>query len=116
MKNCLKQHVRGYSLTLTEFSWLILLCLILRSAPALASPVPTQTHPASGPNLTDAAGWNQPAYYSTLQTADINSDGQNEIIARGKDGLHAWELVNGAWLETGTLPALSDAAGWNDPS
>jgi hypothetical protein len=116
MKNCLKQHVRGYCLTLSEFSWLILLCLILRSAPALASPVPTQTHPASGPNLTDAAGWNQPAYYSTLQTADINGDGQNEIIARGKDGLHAWELVNGAWLETGTLPALSDAAGWNDPS
>jgi hypothetical protein len=55
----------------------------LGSSTAQAAPV-LQAHPAVGPNLTDLGGWNQPGYYSTLQTADVNGDGQNEIVARGK--------------------------------
>jgi len=71
---------------------------------------------ANGPLLSDVAGWNQPKYYATVQTADINGDGQDEIVARGRDGLHAWELVRGAWVESSLLPAVNDAMGLKEPS
>jgi hypothetical protein len=82
---------------------------------AFARSTPSAMHYPTGPLLTDVGGWNQPMYYSTLQTADINGDGQNEIVARGKDGLHTWELTKGAWIESGLLADLSDAHGWGEP-
>ena len=51
-----------------------------------------------------------------IPVADIDGDGQSDIVVRGKDGLHSWRLVKGAWIETGALPSLSDANGWDQPS
>lgn len=45
-----------------------------------------------GPPLSDANGWDQPQYYSTIQSADINGDGRAELIAREYDGIVAWEF------------------------
>lgn len=73
-------------------------------------------HSPVGPLLNDLSGWNQPENYSTLQTADIDGDGQREIIARGKDGLHVWQWTNGAWMEIPKLEALSNSNGWTDAS
>ena len=68
-----------------------------------------------GPAWTDAAGWNQPQYYATIQCADINADGRAELIARGPDGIQAWNYdpVAKAWSNCPPGPAWSDAAGWN---
>jgi hypothetical protein len=79
-----------------------------------------------GPPLRDADGWSGPAYYETIQTADINKDGKAEIIARGGDGIHAWRYVPAdldndvqAYFEElkhgSEWPAWNDAYGWNQP-
>jgi hypothetical protein len=72
---------------------------------------------ASLPDLSDANGWNQPQYYSTIQCADIDFNGQAEIIARGPNGIRAWEYdtSSGQFNALPSLPAWSDAAGWNQP-
>lgn len=66
------------------------------------------------PALTDEDGWNQPAYYATIQLADVNGDGADELLARAADGLHAWQFnpATAAWEELDTLTELSDAEGW----
>ena len=40
----------------------------------------------SVPNWTDAGGWNDPAKYSTIQLADVNGDGSDELIGRSDAG------------------------------
>ncbi|HET8912099.1 MAG TPA: LamG-like jellyroll fold domain-containing protein, partial [Ktedonobacteraceae bacterium] len=68
--------------------------------------------------LTDAGGWNQPQYYSTLRLADINGDRQAELIIRGAAGLstYAFNPTSGRWynLNAGTL-GFTDVGGWNQP-
>jgi hypothetical protein len=79
------------------------------------SPLPSET----GPN------WNQPQYYSTIQTSDLDGDGSAEVIARFPAGIGIyeyfpptgtknvdggeWRLINGEYL-------FSDADGYTDPS
>jgi hypothetical protein len=42
------------------------------------------------PNWTDAGGWTDPSQYSTIQLADINGDGTDELIGRNDEGLEIW--------------------------
>ena len=46
------------------------------------------------PNWTDAGGWTDPAKYSTIQLADVNGDGSDELIGRNDDGLEIF------WFDT----------------
>jgi hypothetical protein len=71
----------------------------------------------NGPTLSDAAGWNEPQYYSTIQLADIDGDGQAELLARGAGGIVAYHFNPGSssWTQMPNGPGLSDAAGWNQP-
>ncbi|HKF47049.1 MAG TPA: VCBS repeat-containing protein [Terracidiphilus sp.] len=66
-----------------------------------------------GPTLTDADYWDQPQYYSTIQSADINGDGCTELIARGGDGVVAWAFNQSqqAWNMLPSSGAWSDANG-----
>jgi hypothetical protein len=68
------------------------------------------------PQFHDVLGWRQPMYYSTIQTADVDGDGQDELLARWLDGLHVYARVNGAWLHHSLLPALSDNEGFTNQS
>ncbi len=107
--------------TLKRWTWFTrkVLAMLVVPASAILAQCPSTSsklHYPTGPLLQDLAGWNQPQYYSTLQSADINGDGQNEIVARDQDGLHIWQLTRGAWIETSQVKDLSDAQGWNDPS
>jgi hypothetical protein len=66
--------------------------------------------------LSDGAGFNQPQYYKTIQTADVRGDGQEELLARSRDGLHTYEWEEDGWKQIGpALTALSDSAGFNQP-
>jgi hypothetical protein len=73
---------------------------------------------AVGPTLSDQGGWDQPQYYSTIQTGDIDGNGTDDIIARDGTNLIAFTLTGGNYA-TGTWnvlpkgPAWSDAAGWD---
>ncbi|GHO89479.1 FG-GAP repeat domain-containing protein [Dictyobacter formicarum] len=67
--------------------------------------------------FTDAGGWNQPQYYSTLQLTDINRDGRAELLVRGGDGLHtfAFDTSSQKWtgLDAGPL-GLTDTHHWDN--
>ncbi|MFL6354605.1 MAG: FG-GAP repeat domain-containing protein [Bryobacteraceae bacterium] len=68
------------------------------------------------PELSDGLGWKQPMYYSTIQTADIDGDGQSEVLARWIDGLTIYRFENGTLLRHSRISALSDNAGFYEPS
>lgn len=68
------------------------------------------------PQLSDGLGWKQPMYYSTIQTADIDGDGQTEVLARWIDGLNIYRFENGTLLRHSRITALSDNAGFYEPS
>jgi hypothetical protein len=65
--------------------------------------------------FSDANGWNQPQYGTTLMFADINGDGMADVCGRGQAGIYC-ELSTGF---DGFGPiflaqsAFSDANGWN---
>ncbi|HZR39470.1 MAG TPA: VCBS repeat-containing protein, partial [Ktedonobacteraceae bacterium] len=71
----------------------------------------------AGPALSDADGWNQPQYYSTIQTADVDGDGLPELLARGSAGINLWKCSQKSfqWNTLPAGPALSDANNWNQP-
>ncbi len=80
------------------------------------SPLPALTG-AQAPS--DANGWRQPRYYETLQAADINGDGRDEIIGRDSGGIESWEYdpASESWkfLPVPQLKAFSNANGWSEP-
>jgi hypothetical protein len=76
----------------------------------------------------DGTHWDQPPYYQTIQshrrygcktyqTADIDGDGQDELIARGPNGIlvNQWNADFGQWMELVAGPPFSDALSWNNP-
>jgi len=67
--------------------------------------------------FSDAYGWNQPQYYSTLQFVDMNGDGKADVCGRGGAGFYC-AFSNGLSFQGGfSLVAnnFSDANGWNQP-
>ena len=70
----------------------------------------------TGPAWSDAAGWTLPAYYATIQLADVNGDGMSDVCARAATGITC-ALATGTGFGTPfDGPAWSDAAGWNVPN
>ena len=51
------------------------------------------------PNWTDAGGWTDPSKYSTIQLADLNGDGTDELVGRNDEGLEFWtfDTTVGQW-------------------
>jgi hypothetical protein len=69
--------------------------------------------------LSDREGWNRPSQYATIQTADLNGDGEYELLARAADGVHVyrWNPGTDTFTDISKPPRLfSDAAGGDDPS
>jgi hypothetical protein len=66
--------------------------------------------------MRDGLGWKNPRYFSTIQTVDIDGDGQTELLARWIDGLDVYKFVNGTLLSHSRLTAFSDNAGFYQPS
>jgi hypothetical protein len=65
-------------------------------------------------NFSDAGTWDQPQYYSTIQFADLNADGRDDVCARGAAGIHcALGSLTGFGALTQWSTNYSDAAGWN---
>lgn len=65
-------------------------------------------------SFSDANGWGQPEYYSTIAFPDVNGDGKADVCGRGGGGVWC-ALSSGAALGSATLwaSAFSDANGWN---
>jgi hypothetical protein len=65
------------------------------------------------PGWGDAGGWTDPSQYSTIQLADLNGDGSDELLGRNDQGLEIWRFDTsvGQWRPqvnaNGTPIALS---------
>jgi hypothetical protein len=60
--------------------------------------------------------WTTPWYYSTIQCADIDGDGQAELLARGPDGMRVWSLSGTSWRPGVTNSFMQDSNNWTNPS
>ncbi len=72
----------------------------------------------AGPALSDGAeGWDLAQQYATIQMADINGDGKDELLGRNSFGLDAWSFDDaGGWIMLPQrLYTMSDANGWGQP-
>lgn len=64
--------------------------------------------------FSDAGGWTKPEFYSTIQFADIDGDGAQELIARAGAGIFAFKFQGGSWAQMPVGPAWSDGNSWDE--
>jgi hypothetical protein len=71
--------------------------------------------PAHG--AADSTPWDQPQYYSTIRLADIDGDGQAELVGRSIEGIRVyhWDRKSCRWILRSSGPILADADGWDQP-
>jgi hypothetical protein len=71
---------------------------------------------AANPGMSDYAGWDQPQYYTTIRTADIDGDGAAELLARAAAGMRTYRF-NTASQSWDFVPAsdlgMTDGSGWD---
>ena len=65
------------------------------------------------PSWTDAGGWNDPSQYSTIQLADVDGDGKDELIGRSDAGIqiYRFDTTWGQWrpqVDADGVPQLLD--------
>jgi hypothetical protein len=67
------------------------------------------------PKLSDTEGWLDPQYHSTIQLGDLDGDGTDELLARDKDGVAAWDYnpESQSWTALPTNTDLSDSESWD---
>jgi hypothetical protein len=70
----------------------------------------------SGPELSNALGWDSFSAYSTLHWADLDGDGRDDLCARSVLGLRCWRSEGGGFAATLVGPEWSDENGWTDYS
>ncbi len=66
---------------------------------------------------SNAAHWHtSPAYWSTIQLADINRDGRADVCGRGFSGIYCGLSTTARFVYTSTLhaPNFSDSNGWKE--
>ncbi|MFZ5481622.1 MAG: phosphodiester glycosidase family protein [Myxococcota bacterium] len=78
----------------------------LQDAGAFASRV-------DGPELSDASGWSDPRYYTTMRLADVDGDRDDDLCARAAAGMRCWLAPDFAAQVEG--PTWSDDSGWDEP-
>ncbi len=66
----------------------------------------------TGPAWSDASGWNQPAYYSTIQYPDLNGDGKADICARSSAAITCYLSDGQSFPTVFEGPAWADTKGW----
>ena len=70
-----------------------------------------------GPALSNANGWNNEEFYSTIQFADIDGDGSQELLARAAAGMRVfrWQEPLGWDDVTPFDRPFPNSEGWSDP-
>ncbi len=68
-----------------------------------------------GPELSDAAHWDDHSNASTARLADLDGDGDLDLCARANRGWWCWPFEDGTWGDRVELAAMTDEEGWDDP-
>ncbi|MCA9525460.1 MAG: phosphodiester glycosidase family protein [Myxococcales bacterium] len=69
----------------------------------------------AGPALSDADGWDDRKYGTTLRFADVNGDGRDDLCARAAAGIRCYPSTGDGFGPAFEGPALSDESGWGAP-
>jgi MYXO-CTERM domain-containing protein len=69
----------------------------------------------AGPPWSDASGWNQPYYYGTVRTGDIDGDGRLDVCARGAAGMFCALSTGTGFDAPFSGPAWTNDLGFTDP-
>ncbi|MGP0591402.1 hypothetical protein ACTRXD_02540 [Nitrospira sp. T9] len=71
---------------------------------------------SADPFWADSNGWGEAKFYSTIQTADIDGEPGDELLARGINGMDTYKWSGSEWkLLKSASPGWSDAIGWEHP-
>lgn len=70
----------------------------------------------TGPAWSDASGWNNLRYWSTIQFGDINGDGKDDLCGRDSAGMVCHLSTGSGFGAAIRATTWSDASGWADPS
>lgn len=71
---------------------------------------------SADPFWSDSNGWGEAKFYSTIQTADIDGETGDELLARGINGMDTYKWTGSEWkLLKSASPGWSDAIGWEHP-
>jgi hypothetical protein len=75
--------------------------------------VPWSQFPRTVPFL-DSQNWNQPQYYETIRTGDIDGDGRAEILGRSAQGvlIYKYDPSTRSFLQMPDGPPWTDSSGW----
>jgi hypothetical protein len=69
-----------------------------------------------GPDWSNAAGWDDVMYWSTIRLADVDGDGRADLVGRDAAGVE-FARSTGTGFAAPTLGvALADSSGWDDHS
>jgi MYXO-CTERM domain-containing protein len=67
-----------------------------------------------GPELSDASGWGDHSNYATIHLADLDGDGDRDLLARADAGVRWWAWNGSGFDPSVAGPELSDDLGWDD--
>ncbi|RYE88836.1 MAG: hypothetical protein EOO75_12880, partial [Myxococcales bacterium] len=68
--------------------------------------------PVTGPAWSDASGWREPRYFTTLRLVDIDGDGKDDLCARAAKGIICHLSTGTGFGPEIAGPAWSDANGF----
>jgi hypothetical protein len=65
--------------------------------------------------ISVASGWQDPQYYATIRSGDVEGDGVNELLGRGVAGMEVWRFnaASEKWEQIASGGPFSDNAGWD---
>ena len=72
------------------------------------------TTSVTGPELSDASGWDDPSNYGTMRLGDTDGDGKADVCARSNAGWGCWPSTGTGFGARIAGPAWADADGWTD--
>ncbi len=67
-----------------------------------------------GPELSDANGWTNAAYYRSIRLADVDGDARADFCARASDGLRCYTSTGNGFDHEWITPMWADASGLGD--
>src|SRR5690606_3068264 len=65
--------------------------------------------------LSNAAGADDPSWFSTIRTGDVNGDGLADVCIRTASGVRCWASTGEGYGEAIEGPPLDDAGDWDQP-
>ncbi|MFH1810237.1 MAG: phosphodiester glycosidase family protein [Pseudomonadota bacterium] len=68
----------------------------------------------NGPAWSDASGWAQVPYWSTIRLADIDNDGKADLCGRGSASFECHLSTGRGFVPATAGPGMADSSGWRD--